>query len=294
MRISILRLAFITVLVNVGACQNQFGANDATPNMAINVNDELHVVSSFNDPKVQETLSRYPVDDTLFVFDIDNTLLTTRPGQFLASDEWYEWQRSLSDDAPEKIACRLRMQGLAYYLSHMESTERDVSSNFLSQVQTDGFASIALTARSPQFRFPTERELIANEFDFSKSLPSEADGIPGYYLPAQSRSIKSPRNASYQNGIAMLAGQHKGDALVDLLRRLDLGKYRRIIFFDDKSKNVEAMLETFRKDERAAIVFHYTAVDTAISQERIKRGLRGQEKLAMSYLHFQRREGCDL
>jgi hypothetical protein len=257
--------------------------------------DTLYSVSSFKDSDVLNAVKNMEDERVLYVFDIDNTTLTHPKGQFIGSDQWYHWQENLSDGDHKKVKCRLQMQGVAYYMAQLESTEMGFSALLIDQLQTSGKPVIALTARSPQFRYPTERELRRNGIDFSKSLPNGHPGLPSYYYPMVSVQTPKPRNASYQNGIAMLAGQHKGAMLVDLINRIGAtDSFDYVVFFDDRIKNAAAMMDSFVADSRTALVFHYQAVDTDLSQYDLEKAIQGQEKIDSAFRVFQRSEGCDI
>jgi hypothetical protein len=258
-------------------------------------NDYQYTTNSYKSKKVKEVVEDANSKRVLYVFDIDNTLLESPDGQLLGSAQWYDWQGELKDGDPKKVTCKLEMQGASYLIAHLESTESGYAATFLGDLQASGKDVIALTARGPEFRYPTERELSRNGFDFSQSLPMGAPGFPGSYLPKQSSEISKPRNASYQNGIVMLAGQHKGAGLIDILDRIGAEKaYDLIVFFDDDEKNTRRMMDSFRKDRRAAIVFDYTAVDTDFDQGDIEKALQGQNAISEAYAQFVQVPGCDL
>ena len=56
---------------------------------------------SFKSDEVRRVIEENKGKRTLYVFDIDNTLLQNRDGQFLGSAQWYDWQKGLPDDASE-------------------------------------------------------------------------------------------------------------------------------------------------------------------------------------------------
>ncbi len=250
--------------------------------------DRRHDIDSFKSPIVEKVVSSVDINRTLFVFDIDNTLLQNPPGQFFGSAQWYDWQGELEEGSPAKVKCKLEVQGAAYFIGHMEPTEDRYSVEFVQSLQRKGADVIALTARSPQFRFGTERELKSSSFDFSESTPLGTKGLPGFYQPRASAEQPSTRNASFQNGVAMLAGQHKGAALIDLLERVGAEKeYDTIVFFDDDDDNIEHMLTSFRKDARTAIAFYYKAVDRSFDDTDVREAIEAQNAIAKAYAQFR-------
>jgi len=285
------RLAFLLgiVLMCFSACESTPSSSSGVPAQ------QVLTIKSFSDPRVGDLTSALPIETTLFVFDIDNTLLESPSGQFLGSDQWYKWQKTLDDDSPRKVKCVLQLQGAAYYMAHLLATEGGKSATYVASLQDQGYDVMALTARSPQFRPSTERELAANGFDFTKSLPAEHDGISGTYTPDRTEIIEKPRDASYQKGVAMLAGQHKGAALQDLLGRLGAANtYEHIVFFDDDQKNTDAMTEVFASRGLSGTVFLYEAVDTELDQYDLDKTVENQAAMLEAFRVFDRRTGCDI
>ena len=273
-----------------------FSACQSTPIVSTGASAQQPIeIQSYSDPRVGELTRDLPAETTLFVFDIDNTLLESPAHQFLGSDQWYKWQKTLGDDSSRKVDCILQLQGAAYYMAHLQATEEGASTIYVNSLQRSGFDVLALTARSPQFRPSTERELEANGFDFADSPPAGHPGFPGTYTPDRTDLIEKPRAASYQLGIAMLAGQHKGAALTDLLGRLGANKkYRHIVFFDDDEKNANAMGETFMAREFSGTIFLYKAVDTELDQYDLDRTNEDQAVILRAFRAFNRRAGCDI
>ncbi len=287
------KIRFTPTLAAVFAC---LSACQTVPKFSDTVPDQpVLTIQSYSDPRVAELTRDLPTGTTLFVFDIDNTLLKSPAGQFLGSDQWYKWQKTLQDDSPRKVDCVLQFQGAAYYMAHLDATEQGASASYVESLRRRGFDAMALTARSPQFRAATERELSANGFDFSKSLPVRHAGFPGTYAPNRTDQIPKPRAASYQSGVAMLAGQHKGAALSDLLSRLGAAKkYRNIVFFDDDKKNTDAVHESFESSGVSAVIFLYKAVDTKLDQYDLEKTAVNQAAMTDAFRVFNRRTGCDI
>lgn len=286
---ALLLLLLSLALTSLAACQS-------TPSVSVGAPaQQTTTIQSFSDPRVGELTQELPVETTLFVFDIDNTLLESRAGQFLGSDQWYKWQKTLDDDSPGKVDCVLQLQGAAYYMAHLIATEEGASAAYVNSLQQSGYDVLALTARSPQFRSSTERELVANGFDFTRNVPAGHKGFPGTYTPNRTDLIMKPRAASYQQGVAMLAGQHKGAALTDLLGRIGASdKYQNIVFFDDDMKNTSAMNESLSRSGVMAVVFLYKAVDISLGQYDLEKTDASQAAMLAAFSIFGRRGGCDM
>ncbi len=252
-------------------------------------------IATYSAPELRALPVRLDPNSTLFVFDIDNTLLASPPGQFAGSDQWYKWQTQLDNNDSRKIVCLLDMQGVIFAVTQLVATEDGNSREFVRSVQDAGFPTIAMTARSPAFRYSTERELSRNGFAFKQSTPDASQKNLATYTPERSRYIQTPRTASYLDVIAMLAGQHKGDALVDLLDRLRVkGDYKFVVFVDDDQKNIQDVLDTFRKDSISAFAVEYKSVETVFGQDDIDSAAHAQRTIERLFDQFERKEGCNL
>ena len=239
---------------------------------------------------VLEKGKKYGVEDVLVVFDIDNTLLTM--SQNFGSDQWFGWQSSncfgneklpefcVADDFDEL----LDIQGQIFALSNMLPTEK-AASQVVRDLQERGFTVILLTSRGPNFRNSTERALALNNFDLSKTpLVSKAPGasakgFPSTYLPYFLKSPeksgltpedlkkagnKSPRLASYMNGIFMTSGLHKGLMLKTLLAKTKRN-FEAIVFADDHQKHTKAMQEIFGSAKGVNLTtFRYSKIDPQV------------------------------
>ena len=277
------------VLTFLSACQSIPNVSAGSPAQ------QRLTIQTYSDPRVGELTRDLPAETTLFVFDIDNTLLESPAGQFFGSDQWYKWQKTLEVGSPRKVDCVLQLQGAAYYMAHLNATEEGASATYVSSLQQIGFDVLALTARSPQFRASTQRELAANRFDFTESPPAGHTGFPGTYTPDRSDLIEKPRAASYQQGVAMLAGQHKGAALLDLLGRLGTSKkYQHIVFFDDDEKNTDAMSEAITRFGLSGTIFLYKAVGIELDQYDLDKTNDDQAAMLKTFRAFNRRTGCDI
>ena len=237
------------LLSGLNACATQESRSNASAS---------YTITSYSDPLVAQVVSRLADERVLYVFDIDSTLLAFPTEQFVGSDHWYQWQIALPRESPRKISCVFEMQAIAYRLQPMIATEDGRSAAFVKALQDDGHDVIALTARGHDVRYATERELARNGFDFSRSTPAGHPGVPSAYTPPKNLKLSHPREASFQNGVGMVAGQDKGAMLGDLLSRLGAVElYDYIVFFDDSDKNVKAVTDWFSQHRISTVTFHF-------------------------------------
>jgi hypothetical protein len=196
------------------------------------------------------------VESVLVVFDIDNTLLAME--QDLGSDQWYYWQRDLAAAEPcsdQLVGDRLLAQGALYHASAMRPTQPDAALQ-LRRLQQAGLTVIALTSRGPDYRLQTFRELRRNGMSFWPSaLPPQA-GFAEPFIPEG-----GSRLARYEDGVFLTAGQHKGVMLNALLDRTGTPLPAAIVMVDDKSANIDAILETYGGSEAVVRTWRYTRED---------------------------------
>ena len=224
----------------------------------------------------------YGSAEVLVVFDIDNTLLAMN--QDFGSDQWFSWQyQLLNDDSTQdgqmadSMAELLKLQRELFALSAMHLTESG-NADIVRNIQERGHPVIALTSRGPANRVPTERELsrqgldlsatafgsdIAGTFSFSDDELTDF----GKELLDEYRFPKPMRPVSYDRGIYMVEGQHKGAALVLLMQRFRR-HFKAVIMIDDHAQNCSrvatALFQTYnqnasKEDDIDITTFIYTA-----------------------------------
>jgi hypothetical protein len=186
------------------------------------------------------TARKVGLDQTLVVFDIDNTLLAMEQG--LGADQWYEWQKELANEDPchtQAVSDRLAIQGSLFFASAMRPTQPDAAA-LLRSIQDAGITVIALTSRGVDFRLSTFRELRRNGFDFRRNAIGPEEGWDETFIPDH-----GTRPARYEDGVFLTTGQHKGAMLNDLLDKSNTPLPSAILMLDDKQSNLDAVVETF-------------------------------------------------
>jgi hypothetical protein len=212
----------------------------------------------------------------LLAVDLDNTLLAM--DEPLGSDQWFEWQRYLLENEPEsKYAVAdsfhglLAAQGLLYDTSSMHPPQENLP-GLVRRLQQMGIRTIVLTSRSPEFRTATERELKRNGYDFAKSALSAPNLPEGTFQPYDPKDpvkdgltraeierfhLNAPRPISYENGIMMTAGQHKGAMLLTLLHDA-ASDIDAVVYDDDNIRHVANVYAAMLARGKEITAFHYT------------------------------------
>jgi uncharacterized protein DUF2608 len=220
----------------------------------------------------------------LLVLDIDNTLLAM--DNPLGSDQWFEWQRYLIKHEPksdERVADTfeglLEAQGLLYNLQHMHPPQDNLP-GLVRRLQQLGIRTVVLTSRGPEFRVATERELRRNGYEFSKTALPTRDVPGGEYLPYDPEhpekdgltkdemakfDLGKPQPISYDDGIMMTAGQHKGAMLLTLLHDTK-DDIDAIVYDDDNIRHVANVYAAALARGREITAFHYTREDANIKK----------------------------
>ncbi len=232
--------------------------------------------------------SDFGLNRTLVIFDLDNTLLAME--QDLGSDQWYDWQKNLqaSDPCDENlVADRLAVQGALYWASAMRLTQPDAA-DIVKAIQDLGVEVIAITSRGPDFRLSTFRELRRNSIDFDDSDLQTDTPFEGPFQPQD-----ADRPVLYEDGVLFVAGQHKGEMLMALLKKLDLNAPRGIVVADDKVDNLEAYRETALDKGISLRAFHYTGEEDTIEHFSGEHAEAQWERLWQSLVTIQEEFGTD-
>jgi len=208
----------------------------------------------------QSLAKTFGTDRVLVVFDIDNTLMAMAQG--LGSDQWYDWQRDLQQTDPchaQLVSDRLAVQGALFHASAMRPTQENAA-QLVRRLQDDGLNVIALTSRGSEFRLATFRELRRSGYSFYDSAIGPVRGYPEVFVPEG-----GSRDARYEDGVFMTAGQHKGLMLSALLEKTGTPWPAVVVMADDKERNLRAVMETFEGTGTAVHAWRYSREDGAAS-----------------------------
>ena len=208
---------------------------------------------------VIELVDQVGKDKVMVVFDIDNTLMAMEQG--LGSDQWYDWQKHLSENDlcnPDNVGNRFAVQGALYFVSAMRNTQKDGPEQVRS-IQSLGVPVIALTSRGMEYQLQTFRELRRNGYDFSHSSFGPPGGYQKPFIP-----VTDGRFSLYQDGVFLTAGQHKGKMLLALLEKTQTPMPDVVVIADDKQKNLDNMKETFTALKVPVRAWRYSAEDANV------------------------------
>jgi hypothetical protein len=199
-------------------------------------------------------------DRVLVVLDIDNTLLAMEQG--LGSDQWYYWQKDLAANdrcSGMLVNDRLKVQGALFFASAMRPTQPDAAAQ-LQRLQTAGLTVIAVTSRGPEFRLQTFRELRRHGMTFWPSALPPQRGWPVAFVPAG-----GSREARYEDGVFLTAGQDKGVMIQALLAKTGTPAPAVIVIADDKQGNLDDVLAAFQGSKTTVHAWRYTREDANVA-----------------------------
>ncbi|MGL4513413.1 MAG: DUF2608 domain-containing protein [Lacipirellulaceae bacterium] len=249
---------------------------------------ELRETFDFADAvaRAEEYADRSSPADVLFVVDIDNTLMAmSHP---LGSDQWFEWQEYLQKhrpDSPHLVGKEfpelLEAQGLLFTLGKMRPPQTNLP-ELVRRVQDRGVPTLVLTSRGEQFRTPTERELKACGYDFAPSAMKLATPVEGPFLPYDVNNLAAAgltdddkrlcglaeaKTCTYDRGVLMTQGQHKGAMLLSILARAEHAP-KAVVFVDDHGRHVQRVYDACVRHGIEAAVFHYRKEDDNVNHFR--------------------------
>jgi hypothetical protein len=173
----------------------------------------------------------------------------------------------------------LRVQGILFTLGHMHPPQED-QPEIVRDLQKQGFSTIVLTARGPQFRDVTMRELGRTGFCFGEAAPAVDASFRGMFLPYQSKEITAsglsakeaerlhlgpPQKVCYDTGVFMATGQDKGAMLLIFLAHCPR-YFSAIVFVDDQAKNTQSVFRALTGRGIEVTTYRYGGEDRNVAR----------------------------
>lgn len=191
-------------------------------------------------------------DDTWVLVDLDNTFFEAK--QALGHTLWFfdevdqRMQKGMSRDDAIRDMYPYWIQ--TQRITAVQPLEPDFVPSMLA-LQNRGIIVMGLTARQLSVAGSTARQVNSLGFDFKKTAPSkDSFSVPGENHPGL-----------YFEGILFVSDfNKKGDVLLPFLSIVKQ-KPKKVVFLDDKKKNVEDLEATLSKEGIEYIGVYYTAID---------------------------------
>ena len=193
----------------------------------------------------------YASPKTFFIFDVNDTLMMT--SSCLGSDIWAH--KTVSDGVKrgmtrEEVLDRIHGFWLDIIIQSQFKPVEEETAQVIRRLQKQGSPFIAMTGRIPELAYQTIHQLRSISVDFSNGSFAKANFTIDVHYPAR-----------YINGI-IFAGllNRKVDVLLKFLEQNPV-VFDRIVFVDDKRKNVEEIAQAAAILGKEYIGVHYRAVD---------------------------------
>lgn len=196
----------------------------------------------------------YLEEDTLFVFDLDNTLIEA--AQHLGSDQWVSHQLdhlmkqgfNFDDALSQVIAQLVEVQNR----SEVRLVDPAIP-DLLSHMQKNQVPMIALTKRDPQMSDRTLEQLASLEIDFSKTALIEEVLI-----------FEGLQKTIFKQGIIFVGqGIEKGPALIAYLKELK-NSPKKIVVIDDKMNHIHNIAKALEQLEIDFVGLRYGGADEKV------------------------------
>lgn len=191
---------------------------------------------------------------TLLVFDLDNTLI--EPVGNIGSDQWWYYMvKAISRDEgiPEEKAEEKAAPVWTRTLAKVKVKPVEaLTPKLIAEQRARGLGVMALTARGPEDRAATERQLKDIGVDLAIAAP-------------YAKELTTPNKGLFAKGVLFVGeGPSKGEELVKFLKTIGL-KPRHIVFVDDKPKHAKSVDAALAKARIPAVSFRYGAADAKVA-----------------------------
>lgn len=201
----------------------------------------------------------YIQKDTLIIFDIDDTLFTSK--QELGSDRWLcNYIRELEASGKSKNESLDTALNLWFALQCKTDVRpmEEQTPALINKLQQKRHMVMCLTTRSLEVYKPTVRQLSSCSIDMRQSQP----------YPYSFR-IRSMPLVFYYKGILFTSACHKGKALMAFLQEIHYVP-SHVIFINDKSSHIQEVEEELAKANIPFLGFRYSKSDALVAGYKAK------------------------
>ncbi|MFK7786392.1 MAG: DUF2608 domain-containing protein [Crocinitomicaceae bacterium] len=221
----------------VSTCETAISSGNPIENLGDHPKDSIITLNTQLDfIKVIAEVSRNT--NSLYVFDVDNTLLITNENKF-GSDWWYaQTKENPSLKLNVSSTCLFGELTPLFYSTLSTTPVFPDQAGVMDLLEEPSNKTIALTSRgySPIVASATELELIENNFDF---------------LDEDSLALKN--GVVMLNNVIYTKGKNKGVALLEYLEKYP---FENIYYFDDSYYKVENVQNAFAAAGKPVSLYH--------------------------------------
>lgn len=187
---------------------------------------------------------------SIVIFDLDNTIMEA--SQTLGSDQWFEYRltqlKKQGLPADEALKRAVQDWEKVNYNGHVNLVE-EITPRIIARIQNTGIPTMGLTARPTTFLEKSLDQLQSLEVPLHKHTVSK-----------KSMKLELDDVAFFKKGVLAVGNNNKGKVLVEFLKRLSLHP-KRIIFVDDKVKNVTNVDDALATTTIQSFAYRYGAAD---------------------------------
>lgn len=213
----------------------------------------ISIFAKIIESDTMEIINSYLTEDTLVIFDIDNTLAT--PKQEMGSDQWFHYlvNEKIKEGYDYLLAFYTTLP-LFHYVNFnisLHLTEAIIPS--LIQTLTEkNISTMALTARCLFLAEITNKQLsqLDIKLNFQKSTKQEF-------------ILSMPLPCLFKYNILFAGLNDKGKTLLCFLDTIDYYP-KQIIFIDDKVKNVQSVEAALTQQQIPCICIRYSRCDEKV------------------------------
>jgi len=193
----------------------------------------------------------YIDEETWFLVDLDNTMFEAK--QALGHANWFydEMQQRLQKGMTREEAIRDTYPGWikTQQACPVKPLEEDFVPSLIA-LQNRGILVMGLTHRQPSVAQSTIQQVASLGVDFITTAPSKNS----FEVPAANPTL-------YSQGILFVSDYNKkGDVFMPFLSMINKTP-KKVVFIDDKRKNVEELEQTLAKYGIEYIGIYYTAIE---------------------------------
>jgi len=205
--------------------------------------------------KIRDVLEYATDEQTIVVFDLDNTLV--HPGQELGSDQWfsYMFKEKLASgmSRPDVLTFILPLYYEIYDHIPLYPVEPEGPA-ILSTLQKKGIKTVALTTKSLPLVARTQIQLKDAGFSFAPKGPFNCE-----------LTVQLEKPALLSHGIIFCNDNNKGPTLLKTLNTLNCIP-KKIVFVDDKLSNLLDVEKDCLLNKIQFIGIRYGKLDSVVAQ----------------------------
>lgn len=201
-------------------------------------------------------LVSYADENTLFAFDIDNTLIDSEQQLGSSQSSYYFYEKFVQLGIPKEMASQLEIQRWMMIQPLIKvRTIDDQTAQVIKQLKEKGAQIILVTARNPAEASFTHDQLSSVSIQIENQMASET------FI-----QLQSEKPSTYFNGILFCGiWNTKGGVLTAFLKQTQ-SKPKKIVFIDDKLKHVQEVEKSIEKMGIDFIGVRFSGSDDQIAQ----------------------------